>query len=57
MLDQFRGSEETIAEAITGGQTVDIIVVVITVASAIAFVMLVRQLTDRHTHLTGEATL
>jgi hypothetical protein len=56
-LDQLRGSEETIAEAITGGQTVDIIVVALTVASAIAFVMLVRQLTARHTRLTGEATL
>ena len=30
--------------------------VALTVASAIAFVMLVRQLTDRHTRLTGEAT-
>jgi len=57
VLSQLRGSEETIAETITGGQTVDIIVAIVTVASAIVFVMLVRQLTDRHTHLTGEAAL
>ena len=56
VLDQLRGSEETIAESITGGQTADVIVVAVTVAAAIAFVLLVRQLTDRHIRLTGEAT-
>lgn len=56
VLDQLRGSEETIAEAITGSQTADIVVTAVTVAAAIAFVTLVRKLTDRHVHLTGEAT-
>ena len=54
VLDQLSGSEETIAETITGSQTVDIVVVAVTVAAAIAFVALVRQLTDRHIRLTGE---
>ena len=56
VLDQLSGSEETIAEAITGSQTVDIIVVALTMAAAIAFVVLARQLTDRHVRLTGEAS-
>jgi len=54
VLDQLRGSEETIAEAITGGQTADTIVTAVTVAAAVVFVMLVRRLTDRHIRLTGE---
>jgi hypothetical protein len=55
-LSAFGGSEETIAEAITGGQTADLVVAVLTLAAAAVFVVLVRQLTDRHVRLTGEAT-
>jgi hypothetical protein len=54
LLDQFSGSEETLAETITGDQTGDILVATVTVAAAVVFVLLVRQLTSRHTRLTGE---
>ena len=56
MLDEINGSERTIAERITGDQTADIVVAVFTVAAAVVFIMLVRQLTERHRRLTGEAT-
>jgi hypothetical protein len=56
MLDEISGSERTIAERITGDQTADIVVAVFTVAAAVVFIMLVRQLTERHRRLTGEAT-
>ena len=54
VFDQFSGSEESIAETITGDQTADIVVAAVTVAAAAVFVMLVRQLTARHCRLTGE---
>jgi hypothetical protein len=55
MLDELQGSETTIAERITGDQTADIVVALFTVAAAAVFIILVRQLTDRHRRLTGEA--
>jgi hypothetical protein len=55
MIDELQGSETTIAERITGDQTADIVVAVFTLAAAAVFVILVRQLTDRHRRLTGEA--
>jgi len=48
--------ERALAEEISGDQTLEIVVAVLMVAAAVVFAMLVRQLTNRHTHLTGEAT-
>jgi hypothetical protein len=56
MIDQFGGSERTIAEGITGNRSTDLVVAAITVAAAVVFVMLQRQMTARHTRLTGETT-
>ena len=56
VLDQFGGSEETIAKGITGSQTADVIVAIITIAAAIVFALFVRRLTERHVQLTGEAS-
>jgi len=47
--------EKTLAEGITADPTLDIVIGVLMVAAAIAFAMLVRQITARHTVLTGEA--
>jgi hypothetical protein len=54
--DQLSGGEETLAKQITGSQTGDVIVAMATVAAAVLFIMIVRQITDRHRRLTGEAT-
>jgi hypothetical protein len=56
VLDQFGGTEEALAEQITGSQTTDVLVAIASVVAAGLFVMLVRQITDRHRRLTGEAT-
>jgi hypothetical protein len=47
--------EKTLAEGITADPTLDIVVAVLMLAAAIAFAMLVRQITARHIRLTGEA--
>jgi hypothetical protein len=47
--------EETLAEGITSDPTLDIVVALLMLAAAIAFALLVRQITARHTRLTGEA--
>ena len=53
--DQFSGTEETLAEQITGSQTTEVVVAVTSVIAAVLFIMIVRQITDRHRRLTGEA--
>jgi len=56
LLDQLGGTEETIAKQITGSQTSDIVLAICSLAAAIAFALLARQLTDRHRRLTGESS-
>jgi hypothetical protein len=56
VLDQFRGTEEALAEQITGSQTTDTVVAIASLIAAGLFVVIVRQITDRHRRLTGEAT-
>jgi hypothetical protein len=52
----FGGTEQQLAEQITGSQTVPNLSAATTVAAAVVFVLLVRSLTARHRRLTGEAS-
>ena len=55
--EQFNAdNEETLAEQISGSQTTDVVVAVASVIAAVLCIMIVRQITDRHRRLTGEAT-
>ena len=49
------GSETTLAEQLTSDQSLEVVVACLSLAAALAFVVLVRRLTRRHTRLTGEA--
>lgn len=48
------GSEEVLAEQITGNPTLPVVAAVSDVVAAVLFVVLARQLTARHRRLTGE---
>lgn len=54
-FDSLGGSEDQLAEQITGDQTLSFVGAAASVAAAVVFVMLVRALTARHRRLTGEA--
>jgi hypothetical protein len=56
LFNQFGGSERTLAEQITSDQTGTYVTAAAGIAAALVFVVLVRQLTDRHRRLTGEDT-
>ena len=51
----FSGTDRALAEQLTSDQSLEVVVAFMSVAAAVVFVMLVRQLTQRHTRLTGEA--
>jgi hypothetical protein len=55
LFDSLGGSEDQLAEQITAGPTLGILGAAATVAAAAVFVVFVRNLTDRHRRLTGEA--
>jgi hypothetical protein len=54
VLSSFGGSERALAEQIIDGQTSDLVNAFISVAGAVAFVTMARQLSTRHQRLTGE---
>lgn len=54
-LDSLGGSEDQLAEQITGDQTLAIAGAGASVAAAAVFVVMLRSLTARHRRLTGEA--
>jgi hypothetical protein len=56
LFSQFGGSETALAEQIIADQTDTYVTTAVGIASAAVFVVLVRQITDRHRRLTGEAT-
>jgi hypothetical protein len=51
----FGGTDKALAEQLTSDQSLEVVVACLSVAAAVAFVLLVRGLTQRHTRLTGEA--
>jgi hypothetical protein len=51
----FSATDRALAEQLTSDQTLAVVVACLSFAAAVAFVVLVRQLTQRHTQLTGEA--
>lgn len=53
-FSQLGGSERTIAEQITSDQTGTYVTTASGIAAGIVFIMLVRQISDRHRRLTGE---
>lgn len=56
-LAAFGGSEDDLAEQLTGSQTVAIAAAVVALAAAAVFITLTRRLGARHRRLTGEAGL
>lgn len=54
-FDSLGGSEDQLADQITGDPTLSIVGAAATVAAAAVFVVIVRSLTDRHRRLTGES--
>jgi hypothetical protein len=51
----FSETDRALAEQLTSDQSLEVIVACLSVAAAVVFVLLVRNLTNRHTRLTGEA--
>lgn len=49
------GSEDQLAEQLTGSQTSAVIATAVTIAGAVAFIVLARALTSRHRRLIGES--
>lgn len=49
------GSEDQLAEQLTGSQTSAVIATAVTIAGAVAFIALARALTSRHRRLIGES--
>ena len=54
-LGSLGGSEDQLAEQLTGSQTSVVIATAVTIAGAVAFVALARALTSRHRRLIGES--
>ena len=50
----FSASDTALAEQLTSDQSLEVVVACLSIAAAVVFVVLVRQLTQRHTRLTGE---
>jgi hypothetical protein len=48
-------TDEALAEQLTSDQSLEVVAAILGLAAAAAFVVLARQLTQRHTRLTGEA--
>ncbi|MEO6570754.1 MAG: DUF4328 domain-containing protein [Ilumatobacteraceae bacterium] len=55
MFTGLGATEEDLAEQLTGGSGMETLAVVVTVAGAVAFIAMARELTGRHRRLTGEA--
>lgn len=49
------GSEDQLAEQLTGSQSAVVVTTIVTVVGAIVFIALARALTNRHRRLTGES--
>ena len=54
-LGSLGGSEDQLAEQLTGSQTSAVIATAVTIAGAVAFIALARALTSRHRRLIGES--
>ena len=54
-LGSLGGSEDQLAEQLTGSQTSVVIATAVTIAGAVAFIALARALTSRHRRLIGES--
>ena len=56
VLSGFGGSDDELAKQISGDQGIVMVGTAITLVAAVVFIAFARALTNRHQHLTGEAT-